>query len=233
LTIGGEIVGSVLVSRARPLDSDDERCVRDSILCAAPVFANLRNLAVAEARAATDSLTGLANKRSIETTFRQMVAQARRTSTMLAVLAADLDHFKAVNDTFGHERGDAVLSPVGAALRSALRASDVAGRNGGEEFLVLLPATDSAAALAVAEKIRAEVASLQVPGVEGALSLSIGVAVYPLHSGDADTVLRAADRALYQAKSGGRNRVEAAAVPEPPLQPAATDHPDGWPARSA
>jgi diguanylate cyclase (GGDEF)-like protein len=181
---------------------------------AAPVLANLRNLAIAALRAATDSLTGLPNARAVGDTVKRMVAQAGRTSRPLAAALLDLDHFKQVNDTFGHGRGDDVLAAVGAALRDGLRESDFIGRMGGEEFVMLLPATDRAGAVAAAEKIRAAVAAITVPGVQRQITISIGIAVIPEHAGDADGLLREADRALYTAKERGRNRVEVAVPSE-------------------
>jgi diguanylate cyclase (GGDEF)-like protein len=210
LTVGGEIVGSVLVTRKRPLDSDDERRVRDSILQAAPIFANLRNLAFAEEQASTDSLTGLPNKRTVQTTITRMVALADRTASPLAALSLDLDHFKQVNDTFGHGRGDDLLTAVGSVLRSTIRASDFAGRNGGEEFLVLLPSTAKNEALIVAEGIRAAIGRIQVPQLDRSTTVSIGIAVFPDDAKDATALMENADRALYAAKANGRNRIEVA-----------------------
>jgi diguanylate cyclase (GGDEF)-like protein len=118
----------------------------------------------------------------------------------------DLDHFKQINDRFGHGKGDEVLAAVGAALGSSLRASDFAGRFGGEEFLILLPDTTVDDAMLVAEKIRGSVASITVPGVERDITASIGVAGLLEHAGNATGLLRATDRALYAAKAAGRNR---------------------------
>jgi diguanylate cyclase (GGDEF)-like protein len=212
LTVGGQIIGSVLVSRNDPLDGDDERRIRDSIIQAAPVLANLRNLAMAERQAATDSLTGLPNKRAIGDDLRRAAAEAARTLAPLAVLAIDLDHFKQVNDTFGHGRGDEVLAAVGGAIRSVCRASDIAGRNGGEEFLMLLPATDQVGAVVLAEKVRAAISHIYVSD-DKYLTASIGVAALPAHATDAAGLDRAADRALYAAKDNGRDRVEVATTP--------------------
>src|ERR1700753_2010782 len=127
----------------------------------------------------TDSLTGLPNRRAIADTIRRMVAQTTRTMRPLAALMCDLDHFKQINDQYGHGRGDDVLAAVGAAITSSIRVSDFAGRFGGEEFLVLLPDTDSNGAIALAEKIRAAVASIRVPTVERVITLSVGIAVLP------------------------------------------------------
>jgi diguanylate cyclase (GGDEF)-like protein len=208
LIVGGEVIGSVLANHERALDETDQRSIREAVTQAAPVMGNLRNLAIAELRAATDGLTGLPNRRAIQDAIRRMVAQASRTMTPLAALMCDLDHFKHVNDKYGHGRGDDVLAAVGAALTSSIRASDFAGRYGGEEFLVLLPETDAVGALALAEKIRAAVAAIQVPTVDQHITISVGIAVFPDHALDSETLLRAADRAVYTAKNAGRDRVE-------------------------
>lgn len=214
LLVGGAVIGSVLVTTPAPIGASGDRRLKDTVVQAAPVLANLRNLEIAELRAATDALTGLPNSRAIRDTVKRMAAQAGRTKAPLAAALLDLDHFKQVNDTYGHGRGDDVLAAVGAVLRESLRESDFIGRMGGEEFVALLPATDLDGAVTAAEKIRAAVAALTVPGVDREITISIGVAVIPEHAGDADGVLRAADRALYAAKERGRNRVEVAVASE-------------------
>lgn len=214
LNVGGEVIGCVLVNRSDRFRVSERRQVRDSVAQAAPVVANLRNLAIAELRAATDSLTGLPNKRAVTDTLKRMVAQASRTLSPLSLLVLDLDHFKDLNDSHGHQVGDQVLANVGAALRSALRDSDFAGRNGGEEFAVLLPETSLTGALATAEKIRASVADITIPGLQLAVSTSIGIAVYPEHAVGSERLERLADSALFVAKRSGRNRIEVAAMPE-------------------
>jgi diguanylate cyclase (GGDEF)-like protein len=208
--VGGEIVGSVLVNRDQPPDADDERRFHDSIIQATPVLTNLRNLALAEMQASTDSLTGLPNKRSVQVEVTRMVAQANRAVTPLAALALDIDHFKRVNDTYGHGRGDEVLAAVGGILQAVLRTSDSVGRTGGEEFLVLLPSTDLDGALAVAENIREGFAGIRVLEVDEPITVSIGIAVLPRHATDAEGLQRSADRALYLAKANGRDRIELA-----------------------
>ncbi|HEU5002745.1 MAG TPA: GGDEF domain-containing protein [Actinomycetota bacterium] len=210
LLVGGEVIGSVLVNGPQPLAEEQDRRIRETVTQSAPVLANLRNLAIAQLRAATDALTGLANRRAVDDTLKRMVAQSSRTLTPLSALLFDLDLFKQLNDTYGHGHGDEVLAAVGAALRATLRDSDFAGRYGGEEFLVLLPATGVDGAAVLADKIREAVAEIFVPSVERAITISVGVATIPDHAADADSLLRSADRALYAAKSGGRNRVEVA-----------------------
>jgi diguanylate cyclase (GGDEF)-like protein len=208
LLVSGEVIGAVLVCHPESLEPIHERCIHESVAQAAPVLANLRTLAHAEHRAATDALTGLPNRRAAQDTFKRMLAQSARRQVPLAAIMLDLDHFKQINDTLGHEQGDHVLAAVGLALASTVRDSDFVGRIGGEEFLVLLPDTDVDAALEVAEKLRSTVCSLSVPEVGRAVTASLGVAVHPDARIDAETLLREADRALYAAKAGGRNRVE-------------------------
>ena len=212
LLVGGEVIGSVLVERADTLDKDEHSRIRTSVGQAAPVLANLRSLALAEFRANNDSLTGLPNKRATDDTLKRMVAQANRSITPLAAVMLDLDHFKNINDQFGHGKGDEVLAAVGAALKSCLRDSDFAGRFGGGEFLVLLPDTSVEGALQVAEKMRLTVASINVLGVDRDISVSLGVADLLEHGGNATGLIREADRALYSAKAAGRNRTVIAQV---------------------
>jgi diguanylate cyclase (GGDEF)-like protein len=207
LLVGGQVIGSVLVNHPRQADDIGPR-VRESVTQAAPVLANLRNLAIAEIRAATDALTGLPNNRAVQDTLRRMVAHAGRAVSPLSAALLDLDHFKRINDTHGHGRGDEVLAAVAATLRSSLRDSDFVGRYGGEEFLLLLPDTGKREARLVAEKVRVAVEATAVHNLELKVSASLGVATLPDDCGDADTLVRAADRALYAAKGGGRNRVE-------------------------
>jgi diguanylate cyclase (GGDEF)-like protein len=226
LLVGGEVIGSVLVEHADTLDDDQHSRIRTSVGQAAPVLANLRSLALAEFRANNDSLTGLPNKRATDDTLKRMVAQANRSITPLTAVMLDLDHFKHINDQFGHGKGDEVLAAVGTALTSCLRESDFAGRFGGEEFLVLLPDTGLEGALQVAEKMRLTVASITVPGVERDITVSLGIADLLEHAGNATGLVREADRALYSAKAAGRNRTVVADVSDDPIpQPEAVTTP--------
>jgi diguanylate cyclase (GGDEF)-like protein len=214
LLVGGEVIGSVLVHHQARLMPDEDKRLRDTVSQAAPVLANLRNLAIAELRASTDALTGLPNSRAVQDTLKRMIAQATRAQTPLAALLLDLDHFKNINDTYGHGRGDEVLAATAEAMRSALRGSDFVGRYGGEEFLILLPDSDHAGAMRAAETVRAAVSTVKVPTVDRDVTASLGVAVLGDDGVDGDSLIRSADRALYAAKSLGRNRVACAgAVP--------------------
>jgi diguanylate cyclase (GGDEF)-like protein len=215
LLVGGEVIGAVLARRDHGLNESESETMRGSVVQAAPLLANLRNLAIAELRAGTDALTGLPNQRACHETMRLMAAQADRTKRPLSVLLLDLDHFKQINDVFGHAEGDNVLAAVAVSMRSTIREGDFCGRFGGEEFIALLPDTDLAGGSLVAEKIRASVAEIRVPTVERDITVSIGVANVPDHGADAESVARIADRALYAAKSAGRNRVELADVEAP------------------
>ena len=210
LVVGGKVIGSVLVSRPTPFDEVDEERIRESVSQAAPVLANLRNLAVAEIRAATDGLTGLPNKRAVTATLKRMFAQAAAERSPLALLMLDLDHFKQVNDQRGHAVGDQVLANVGAVMRGAMRSRDFAGRNGGEEFVILLPDTEIPVALRIAERVRAAIAEMSLSGTDVTVTVSVGVAGYPEHASTPDRLARLADAALYLAKRQGRNRVELA-----------------------
>jgi diguanylate cyclase (GGDEF)-like protein len=209
-TVGGEVIGAVLVAATSSRTSIDEERIRESVAQAAPVLANLRNLAIAELRAATDSLTGLPNKRTVADTLKRMLAHASRTLTPMSMLMIDLDHFKNINDRLGHPVGDQALANVGAAIKASLRSSDFGGRNGGEEFVVLLPDTAIEGARTTAEKIRAAIAEIDIPGTDRPMSASVGIAVYPEHATTSDHLERLADAALYTAKRAGRNRCEIA-----------------------
>jgi diguanylate cyclase (GGDEF)-like protein len=210
LTVGGEVIGSVLLSRAVAYNEVEQQRISESVSQAAPVLANLRNLAVSELRAATDGLTGLPNKRAVTDTLKRMFAQASRTSSSLTIVLLDLDHFKQINDRLGHPIGDQVLANVGAVLRSALRPGDFAGRNGGEEFALFLPDTDAAGGYEIAERVRTAIADISLPGVEVPVTASLGVACYPDHAGTPERLERLADAALYVAKRSGRNRTDLA-----------------------
>jgi diguanylate cyclase (GGDEF)-like protein len=215
LYVGGEVMGSLLINHPEALDPQQESRVHDSVIQAAPVLVNLRNLAIAELRASTDALTGLPNRRAVHDTLKRMGAQAMRAEAPLGALLLDLDHFKRINDTFGHGLGDDALAAVAETMRTALRESDFLGRYGGEEFLVLLPGTGLAGSQEVAEKLRVAVNGVLLPAIDRELTVSIGIAVMPEDGSDTDSLIRNADRALYSAKANGRNRVELNAIARP------------------
>lgn len=171
------------------------------------------------AEAITDELTGLMNRRGIVERIQHELALIARDGRDLSVLMVDIDHFKAVNDAHGHAIGDEVLRDVSSRMRRQLRAYDDIGRLGGEEFAVLLPECGAAGAMAVAERIRRSVGSDAVKTSAAAVqvTVSIGIAgVDRLDDYKPEQVLAQADRALYVAKSAGRNRVEMDRSPSPP-----------------
>jgi diguanylate cyclase (GGDEF)-like protein len=168
---------------------------------------NVRVHEEAQRLSLTDPLTGLWNYRYLRESLRREVERAGRFGRMLAVLVLDLDHFKDVNDTYGHVAGDAVLAEFARRIRLGLREVDFAFRHGGEEFVVLLPETDAYGGAIVAERLGAAVRGRPVPvdGEQIPISVSIGVAVFPEHGDTSQRVLRAADEALYEAKKAGRD----------------------------
>jgi diguanylate cyclase (GGDEF)-like protein len=164
-----------------------------------------------ERLASTDELTGVANRRAIDEALRRDLARADRDATPLSVIMIDVDHFKSVNDTWGHATGDAVLSAIGKLMRQLLRASDVAGRWGGEEFLCILPNTDGPGAMIVAERLRTTLPLNTVAGPRGPVQVtaSFGVAAVrgPGCRNASEGIMRRADSALYSAKEQGRDRI--------------------------
>lgn len=176
---------------------------------AAPVLEAKRLMEHLRENALRDAMTGLYNRRFLEEYASVLIAGSQRRNSQFAVMMLDLDFFKQVNDSYGHEAGDKVIKTLADILQRNVRSSDIAVRYGGEEFLVVLTDCDIEGAQKVAEKIRAEVEATKIPLPGGILqkTVSIGIAVYP---GDADTfwqVVKFADVALYKAKETGRNKV--------------------------
>ncbi|MDB5587052.1 MAG: Diguanylate cyclase protein [Devosia sp.] len=158
--------------------------------------------------AETDALTGIANRRSFMVQAELAFLGARSTGVSFAVIMADIDHFKAINDTHGHGVGDDVIRDVAQACKAALRQGDCFARFGGEEFIALLPMTNHAEALAMAEVLRETVATLAFENrMPPAVTISLGVAGYLASSASLHDILNEADRQLYAAKAAGRNRV--------------------------
>ena len=157
-------------------------------------------------QARTDALTGLLNRRGFETQMAFAVALARRSSRPLSLITVDVDHFKRVNDTYGHEAGDEVLRRLARTLESRLRGSDVVARLGGEEFVALLPDTDLNGAQSIAQALVTAMAEQQDP-VVGTITVSAGVATMRGAEDNGAAMLRRGDAALYEAKGQGRNRV--------------------------
>ncbi len=164
----------------------------------------LENLAV------HDTLTGLYNRIYLEETFEKEIHRAQRREGKAGVMMMDLDHFKRLNDTYGHAAGDMALQEVGKILRSFFRPEDFCCRYGGEEFLILLPEAITKDVYQRAEALRKQIHTLKLAFQDrpiGTISISIGIAVFPDHGQDMTRILKAADQALYRAKKEGRNRV--------------------------
>lgn len=189
----------------KPYDAYELRC---KLLVAKRILGLQERLLV---QATHDSLTGLWNRKAAMDALSRELARASRERRPVGLLLADLDHFKQINDTYGHLAGDCVLQTVASRLKSALRAYDTVGRYGGEEFLIISPGCDEEALLRRAENLRAVVANEPVAAPEAsiAVSLSLGAAV-AIGEVAQDQLLKAADEALYSAKRAGRNRVEIA-----------------------
>jgi diguanylate cyclase (GGDEF)-like protein len=213
LAAHGDSQGMICLQRANWNPSEMERQMLFLGTAVEQISLGLANLRLRDAlrdQSIRDPLTGLFNRRYMEESLEREIARATRSATSVALLILDLDHFKNVNDTYGHAAGDHVLRELGYVLRFRSRSEDVVARHGGEEFLLMLPGMDKIDAVQRAEELRIAISEIQI--TDGGIDLppvtvSIGVATFPDHGHTADELLRAADRALYKAKNAGRDRV--------------------------
>ena len=212
LPCGGEVLGT-LVLASQDADAYDES-VRSRLEVvahsAAVTLKNAERFELIRRMATIDGLTGLFNHRQFQVRYEESIARAKRSGQPLAVLLMDIDHFKAVNDTYGHPAGDEVLRGVAARLAETVREVDLVARYGGEEFVALLEGCGTEGAMAMGERIREAIAGSPLPAGGGQsldITLSLGVACFPLHGEHREALLEHADQALYSAKRGGRNRV--------------------------
>ena len=159
-------------------------------------------------QAVTDELTGLANHGRFQELLTLEVEQVRRYRHQLGLIMIDIDNFKSINDTYGHQQGDVVLKHVAHVLRETSREVDVPARYGGEEMALILPHTDLDGAFSIAERVRSEIASLRVPRLDGQgqLRVTASVGVSASADGDKDSLIAEADAALYTAKRTGKNK---------------------------
>jgi diguanylate cyclase (GGDEF)-like protein len=226
LVDGPEYLGAISIARrGEPFAREEEELLE---YLAGQAVVSIENASLHEAverQAVTDELTGLANVRAFTSILDRELERSRRFETPLGLLMVDIDDFKLVNDTYGHQQGDEVLAQVAGVLRDHSRELDTPARYGGEEMAVVLPQTGVEGAEMLAERIREAVEALRVPRVRGggvlSVTASFGVASVPDAAVDRKGLIAAADAALYRAKRGGKNRVERALtlMPEPSSPP--------------
>jgi len=205
----GEVLGVlVLESASRDAFLPADVSVLESVgdICAAAIQ-NARHFERVHQLAYIDGVTGIFNRRYFELRIGEEISRSSRHGLAFSVIMVDIDHFKQLNDDFGHLVGDEVLRQVSAILGQQLRKSDVLTRFGGEEFAIITPETDLESAWAVADKLRRVVATWHFPGVSRWVNISAGVAEFPAQGAARNELVKAADEALYAAKQGGRNRV--------------------------
>lgn len=199
LTLHSSVPKAFRGSELQPLESVADICANS--------IQNAHYVERVKQLAYLDGLTGIFNRRFFEMRINEEIERARRYGTGMAVIIADIDHFKHLNDEFGHLLGDEVLRQVSSIFHQQVRKMDVVCRYGGEEFAILLTQTNEQQALKVAEKLRRQVQEWQFPGVPRAITISAGVAAFPTHGRSRDEIVRTADKGLYAAKQDGRNLV--------------------------
>ena len=205
----GRVVGALTVWSGHDIAQAAISALETIAPYAASQLVHAQQLGEMRALAEQDALTGLFNRRAFDAHLEGELARFDRYRRPFAVIMFDIDHFKSVNDTYGHDAGDEVLRKVGHIIAASLRDVDVAARFGGEEFTTLLPETDKTHAIEIAERIRnrIETTDFSWQGTRIPLTISAGVAAIPERGESAANVVHAADQLLYQAKRGGRNRV--------------------------
>ena len=205
----GQTLGVLALDSSQPdafRDGDMQSLESVADICATAIQ-NAHYVERVKQLAYLDGLTGIFNRRFFELRIMEEIERARRYGTGMAVIMADIDQFKRLNDEFGHVLGDEVLRQVSSLFNQQLRKIDVVCRYGGEEFGILLPQTNAHHAMNIAEKLRKMAASWQFPGVPRTVTISAGAAAFPDHGTTRDDLVRAADSALYAAKQAGRNKV--------------------------
>jgi two-component system, cell cycle response regulator len=210
LIVKDEVTGTftVAATRAGAFPSDRREMLGVIANQVAISMQGARMYEALEEQATTDGLTGLVNHRTFQERFTTMLGRAERHELAVSLLLTDIDHFKKINDSYGHPTGDEVLRRVAAILKASARKIDIVARYGGEEFALVLEGTDRTGAVQLAERIRQEVEQQSFPSAKGAFkaTLSIGVAGYPYDARDKPDIIARADQALYSAKHAGRNR---------------------------
>lgn len=215
LITGGTISGMVIIGKKDKeywYNEDVRKLILVYVGLTASALQRVRLIDLTRRAAITDSLTGAYNRRFFDEMLKKQIALAKRRSESLGLVIADLDHFKNINDTYGHMTGDRALQQIASIMKNSIRSSDVLARYGGEEFIIIMPSIDITNTLKKAESLRQQVESFQFQidsvGRSPQITISIGVASFPDHGIDYDSLISAADLALYKAKKNGRNRVE-------------------------
>ena len=215
LLAGGVAVGAVMMAKHERdywNSSEKQGLISAYIGLAAASLENVRLINQTKRLAITDALTGVYNRKFFGESLEKQLSLAKRYKEALTVIMADVDHFKRFNDTYGHTAGDRVLQQVSKMLGAAIRESDILCRYGGEEFVIVMPRTNTTESYEKAEKIRRHIESARftdvAPGSTLGITISIGIASFPEHGAEYTVLVDAADSALYKAKKNGRNRVE-------------------------
>jgi diguanylate cyclase (GGDEF)-like protein len=211
LVRGDQVLGTIVLASAKPsaYRTDTREMLRVMSHQIGVSLQNARMYHSMEERATTDGLTGLTNHRCFQERLEQLHDLCERTGQKYSLILTDIDHFKSVNDTYGHPVGDAVLKRVAAVFAGRTRKVDIVARYGGEEFVLVLPDTDSAGAALFANRLREEIMAQQMTSENGSfnVTLSLGVAEFPGDGRDRQELIEKADQALYYCKEHGRNRV--------------------------
>lgn len=183
--------------------------IKSYIEIAKPVISTKRALQLLNKKASTDKLTKVYNRSYLDPYLEKQIDVARLANQHLSLIMVDMDHFKAINDTFGHAAGDHVLELFAGLMLHCTRKTDLTARYGGDEFLIVLPATDTETAEVIAERILQTIGETRIPPFDGmiipSVTCSIGISTFPVHCGSKESLMKTADIALYRAKHAGRN----------------------------
>ena len=212
LAVEGEIIGCISLNSDQPSAFDAQNLQFFSVIGyqMAATLQHLQRFSSVENMANYDTLTNLYNRRYFEEKLRVEAKRSFPNSKPISLIMVDIDHFKKVNDTFGHPEGDMILREIASLLKKSVREGDTVARYGGEEFILILPGASIEASSMIAERIRQSVESTRfdVRKAQLNLSVSLGISSFPIHRASSDgELIKMADQALYEAKRGGRNRV--------------------------